>query len=154
MRGKRGRSAAAAAAFTVALGGAAIGGVVAHAQVAAPSVTVTLKEFEITPAAKLRTGKVTLKVVNRGRLPHALAIVGPGVKARTHTLAGGTSATLTVTLKNGSYTLWCPVANHAALGMKLTEKLGACAARSAPAAPTTPAPTTTSSGGYDPGYGY
>jgi len=38
--------------------------------------------------------------------------------------------------------------------LKLTEKLGASSAHSAPA-PTTPAaPTTTSSGGYDPGYGY
>jgi uncharacterized cupredoxin-like copper-binding protein len=155
MRKEPRRVAAVAAVFALALGGAAIGGVVARAQVAAPSVTVTLKEFTIAPSAKLRTGKVTLRVVNRGRFPHALAIAGPGAKARTRTLAAGKSATLTVTLRNGTYTLWCPVANHAALGMKLTEQVGSSASASAPAAPTTPpAPTSTSSGGYDPGYGY
>jgi uncharacterized cupredoxin-like copper-binding protein len=43
-------------------------------------------------------------------------------------LAPGKTAKLTVSLKDGSYSLWCPVGNHAALGMKLTAKIGAVAA--------------------------
>jgi hypothetical protein len=129
MRNERKRYAAAAAAFTIALGGAAVGGVVAHAQAAVPTVTVALKEFKITPALKLRAGKVTLVVVNKGKLPHALQVSGPGVSAKTGMLAAGKTARLTVMLKDGSsYKLWCPVGNHAALGMQLTAKLGAATA--------------------------
>jgi hypothetical protein len=128
MRNERVRATAAAAVFTVALAGAAVGGVVAHGQVAVPTVTVTLKEFKVVPASKLRAGKVTLVVVNRGKIPHALKVAGPGVNAKTALLASGKSARLTVTLKDGAYQLWCPVGNHAALGMKLTAKLGTVAA--------------------------
>jgi hypothetical protein len=128
MRNERKRATAAAVAFAVALGGAAVGGVVAHAQVAVPTVTVTLKEFKVTPAVRLRAGKVTLVVVNKGTMPHALQVAGPGVAAKTAMLASGKSARLTVTLKDGTYQLWCPVGNHASLGMKLTAKLGSVAA--------------------------
>jgi hypothetical protein len=127
MRNERKRYAAAAVAFAVALGGAAIGGVVARAQVAVPTVNVTLKEFKIVPASKLRSGRVTLVVVNKGKFPHALAVSGPGVHAKTATLAAGKSARLTVSLKDGAYSLLCPVGNHASLGMKLTAKIGTVA---------------------------
>jgi uncharacterized membrane protein YgcG len=127
MRNERKRYAAAAVAFTVALGGAAIGGVVAQAHVTVPTVSVTLKEFKVATASKLRSGKVTLVVVNKGKIPHALKIAGPGVNAKTAMLTSGKSARLTVTLKDGTYQLWCPVGNHASLGMKLTAKLGTVA---------------------------
>lgn len=149
MRNDRRRVAAAAAAFAVALAGAAIAGVVASAQTRVPTVTVTLKEFRIVPSAKLHAGTVRLVVVNRGRIPHALSVAGPGVHAKTRVLAPRKSATLTVTLKNGIARLWCPLGNHAALGMKLTERVGA-GSTATPAAPApAPAPATTSGGGYD-----
>jgi uncharacterized cupredoxin-like copper-binding protein len=128
MRNERKRVAIAAVAFTVAVGGAAIGGVVARAQVAVPTVNVTLKEFKVTTSAKLKAGKVTLHVVNKGKIPHALKVAGPGVNAKTATLAPGKSANLTVSLKDGSTNLWCPISNHAALGMKMTAKIGTVAA--------------------------
>jgi hypothetical protein len=125
---ERRRYAAAAAVFTVALGGAAIGGVVADAQVAAPSVTVTMKEFKLTPSAALKAGSVTIVAVNKGKLPHALAIKGTGVSMKTALVQPGKSAKLNVTLKSGTYKLWCPVGSHASLGMRLALKLGAAPA--------------------------
>jgi hypothetical protein len=145
MRNERKRATAAAVAFTVALGGAAIGGVVAHAQATVPAVTVTLKEFKVTAAAKLRPGKVTLVVVNRGKIPHSLKIAGPGVNGKTAMLASGKSARLTVTLKDGAYRLWCPVGNHASLGMQLSADLRTAAAGGA----GTGAGTTGTPGGTD-----
>jgi uncharacterized cupredoxin-like copper-binding protein len=146
MRNQRKRLAAAAG-LAVALGG----GAVAHARVAAPTVTITLKEFKLTPAkTSTAAGRVTFVVVNAGKLPHALALSGPGVKAaKTPIIAPGRSARLTVTLKTGGYALWCPVANHAAMGMRATVRAGASGGYGG--APSAPTPTTTSSGG---GYDY
>ncbi len=150
----RTRRTAAAAAFAVALGGAAIGGAVAAAQATTPTVKVTMQEFRLTAPAKLPVGRVTIVAVNSGKLSHALAIRGPGVNVRTPIVAPGRSARLSVSLKTGSYTLWCPVGNHASAGMKLTVRVAAAGA--APAPPATPPATTTTGGGYDDpgGYGY
>lgn len=154
MRNESKRTAAAAAVFAVALGGAAIGGVVARAQVAVPTVTVTMKEFKLTPSkANLAAGRVTLVAVNKGKLPHALAIAGPGLKTTKSAMIGaGKSARLTVTLKGGSYALWCPVGNHASLGMKSTLKAtggsaGAGAGTAGGTPGTTAPPPTGSDGG-------
>jgi hypothetical protein len=111
--------------LALALAAAGVAGVVASAQTKVPTLTVSLKEYKIAPAHKLAAGKVTLLVANRGKLTHALAIAGPGVNAKTAMLAPGKTAKLTVTLKDGSYSLWCPVPGHAAAGMKLTAKIGA-----------------------------
>jgi hypothetical protein len=146
MRGQTKRTAAAAVVFAVALGGAAIGGVVARAQVAVPSVTVTLKEFKIVTSARFRPGKVTLVVVNKGKIPHALKIAGPGVSARTPLLAPGKTARLTVTLADGTTTFWCPVGTHASLGMKFAAKFTAAGASSAGAAGSTSSSGSSSSG--------
>ena len=128
MRKERKRAIAAGAVLATALAGAGVVGVVADAQVKVPTVAVTLKEYKITPAAKLKAGAVTLVVANKGTIPHALAIAGPGLRKKTAMLAPGKTAKLTVTLKDGAYSLWCPVGNHAALGMKLTAKIGSVAA--------------------------
>jgi hypothetical protein len=124
----RRRAAAAGAVLAATLAGAGAAGVVARAQVKVPTVAVTLREYRITAAKKLKAGKVTLAVANRGKVPHALSIAGPGVRRKTAILAPGKTAKLTVTLKDGSYSLWCPVRNHAALGMKLTATIGAAPA--------------------------
>jgi uncharacterized cupredoxin-like copper-binding protein len=142
----------AAALAALALGAAAA----AQAQVAVPTVTVAMKEFTLTPSTtRLKAGRVTFVAVNRGKFPHALSIAGSGVKARTATVAPGKSARLTVTLKGGTYRLWCPVGTHASLGMELSLKVGGTVATGgAGGTVTTPATTTPDDGGYDPGYGY
>lgn len=123
------------------LAGAAVAGMVAHAGATTKTVKVTEREYHISLSTKKSAaGPVRFVIKNTGHLPHALAVTGPGVSKRTHAIRPGKSATLTVTLKNGTYTIWCPMPGHAALGMKATFKAGA--ASSAPPA-TTSAGTTT-----------
>ncbi len=79
---------------------------------------------------------------------HSLEIDGPGVADQRipGVVAAGQSATLTVTLRGGSYDIYCPVGNHKAMGMDTHITVGG-----SPAATTTPAaPTSTSGsgGGY------
>ena len=88
-------------------------------------VAVSETEFKITaPAAKVAPGKVTFDVKNAGKIGHDLVVSGPGVSstAKTALLNPGQSATLTVTLAAGTYTLYCSVPGHRAAGMsaKLT----------------------------------
>ena len=150
------RSALAAAAAGIAATGIAATGLAAGGALAGGSgatvktVTVTLKEFKLVPSTtKLSAGKTTFVAVNRGKFPHALALKGAAT-ARTALIKPGATARFTVTLKNGNYTLWCPVGTHAAAGMKLTLHVGAAASGGGGATTTSgPLPTTTD-GGYEP----
>ena len=147
------RSSTIATAFAVALLGAAAAGVVAHASANTKTINVTEREYHISLSGKGAPGVVKFVVKDTGKLSHALEISGPGVKGkRTPLIEPGKSATLTVTLKAGTYTLWCPVPGHAALGMKTSLKVSGGSGGSgmkggAPPPPTTTAPTTTGSGG-------
>jgi len=94
------------------------------APTAAPAgtkVDVTEKEFAITLSqAKFAPGAYTFTIKNQGSFPHNLAIEGPGVdKQVSATLGGGQSGSLTVTLKAGSYELWCAVPGHKDKGMDM-----------------------------------
>ena len=72
------------------------------------------------------TTRLTITVVNKGKVGHSLSIGGPGLTKRliSGTIAPGSSRSLTVTLKAGSYAFWCPIDSHAKLGMKTTLKVG------------------------------
>ncbi len=90
--------------------------------VAAKGTTVQVqeKDFAITLSThKVPHGTVTFVVKNVGKVAHNLTIQGG--KA-TPNINGGGTAKLTVTLKTGSYTLYCSVPGHRQLGMvtKLT----------------------------------
>jgi uncharacterized cupredoxin-like copper-binding protein len=79
------------------------------------SVSVTAKEFKFTLSkASVPHGKVAFKVVNKGKLAHDFSIAGH----KTALIKPGKSATLTVTLKKGSWAYKCTVPGHAAAGMK------------------------------------
>lgn len=134
------------AALSVALAGAAAAGVVAHASAKTHVVKVTEREYHITLSqTKLAPGKVELMITNKGKLAHALAIAGPGIAGtkKTAMIEPGKTAALSVTLRSGAYSLWCPVPGHASLGMKAA--LTAAAGSTGGPAGTTP--TTTGSGG-------
>jgi uncharacterized cupredoxin-like copper-binding protein len=86
----------------------------------AASVGVTGKEFKFALTSKtVRHGKVTFKFTNKGRLKHDFKIAGK----KTALVKPGKSASLTVTLKRGSYKYICTVPGHAAAGMKGTLKV-------------------------------
>ncbi|MFI1051828.1 copper-binding protein [Streptomyces griseoruber] len=104
-------------------------------------VTAKLTDFHIQLSAQnFQPGRYTFTAQNMGHHEHALELDGPGGENRSKTLEPGQSATLTVTLKPGSYQVYCPVDGHKDLGMKTHLAVGG-----------TPAPTssdTSTSNGY------
>jgi uncharacterized cupredoxin-like copper-binding protein len=151
------------AALALALAGAAVAGVVAHATANVKTIKVTEKEFKITVAGKPAAGADRFVIKNTGHFAHALSLAGPGIKTkRTPLIKPGTSAVLNVTLKSGRYTLWCPVPGHAAEGMKTSFKIAGAATGGGTStdsgggytAPTDTTTTdTTGGGGYGAGGG-
>jgi uncharacterized cupredoxin-like copper-binding protein len=81
-------------------------------------IKVTAKEYKFILSKKsARHGKVTFKVVNKGKIAHDFKIMGK----KTKTLRPNKSATLTVTLKKGKkYPYICTIDSHAQFGMKGT----------------------------------
>ena len=105
----------------LALAGAAVAGVVAHASASKTTIRVTEREFKIgLSATHASAGPVRFEIKNTGKIPHAFAIAGAGVSTKTKLIQPGKSAVLLVTLKSGAYSIWCPVPGHAAKGMKAT----------------------------------
>jgi uncharacterized cupredoxin-like copper-binding protein len=83
----------------------------------ATSDSVTAKEYKFTLSpSSVRHGTVTFRVTNRGKLAHDFKIAGK----KTKIIQKGKTATLTVTLKKGSYKYLCTIPGHAAQGMKGT----------------------------------
>jgi plastocyanin len=126
----------------LALAGAAVAGVVAHASASKTTIRVTEREYKIgLSATHAPAGAVRFEIKNTGKYAHALSISGAGVSKKTPLIKPGKSAVLLVTLKQGAYSIWCPVPGHAARGMKA--KLTA----PTPAGGGGGAATTTSGGG-------
>ena len=92
------------------------------------TITVQEKEFRIVlPAVKtLAPGNYTFKAQNIGKIPHDLTIEGPKLTGgkKTALIKPGGTATLTVTLDKGSYTLYCSVPGHRAAGMSAKIAVG------------------------------
>ncbi len=87
------------------------------------TLTISETEYKLDPSdpTVAGAGSATIEVKNDGGTEHALEIEGNGLEEqRTDTLSPGDSATLTVDLKPGKYTIYCPIGNHRALGMKGT----------------------------------
>ena len=86
------------------------------------TVAVTETEFKLTPAnpSISKSGVIAFKVTNRGTVAHSLEIEGTasGDARLPQDVQPGQSATLTVTLKPGTYEWYCPVDGHKAMGMR------------------------------------
>ena len=67
----------------------------------------------------ITAGTVTFTVTNAGIIPHAFEVEGQGIEKKTDVIQPGASATLTLTLKPGTYEVYCPVGedSHKKLGM-------------------------------------
>jgi hypothetical protein len=93
----------------------AFSGVARHTSATQVTVRLTDARMGVSPSG-LQAGSTTFVVVNGGKRAHYLQISGPGLRnVRTHRLAPGRSATLTVTLRSGAYLL--ALSNPAGLGM-------------------------------------
>jgi uncharacterized cupredoxin-like copper-binding protein len=114
------------------------------------TIQISEKEYSLTPStvSVSRAGTYTFKATNDGSITHALEVEGNGAEAKTGNIDPGLSATLQITLKAGSYEMYCPVDGHKQEGMKGDVTVGSTGGGGGM---TTNEGTTTSRGG---GYGY
>jgi plastocyanin len=90
---------------------------------AAQGVSVTLSEWKLGLSPDtVRAGSVTFRVTNSGTVSHAFYVTGAGVDKGTRDVAAREVATLTLTLKAGTYQLFCPMSegSHKIAGMART----------------------------------
>ena len=114
------------------LAGLAFGG--APAPKGGAAVSVTLSEWKVELSARtIGAGTVTFTVANVGTIPHALEVEGQGIEQETAVIQPGASATLTLTLKPGTYEVYCPLGNdsHKKLGMETELKVAPATGASA-----------------------
>lgn len=109
----------------------------------AKQVVVHETEFKLDPAraAGGDVGLVSIKIVNDGKVAHALAVDGPNGEVELDgRVEPGATATLEADLdKPGTYTMYCPLDGHRAKGMSGTITVGG----SSPARGAEPTGTTT-----------
>ncbi len=94
---------------------------------AGTTVLVMLNENSIAVREQaIPPGPAVLTVQNSGKEVHNLFIEGPDInRAAGDTIAEGASATVEVNFKPGTYTLYCPVANHRQNGEQATVTIAA-----------------------------
>ena len=86
----------------------------------AQAVTVTLSEWKVELGRdSVKAGAVTFKVKNAGSMTHGFYVRGEGVGKGTKEISAGQEAPLTLTLKPGTYELYCPMSDmsHKMAGM-------------------------------------
>jgi len=86
----------------------------------ASTVNVKLSEWNVVLSqASVAAGPVTFVITNAGSIPHGFEVEGQGIEKEIETIQPGASDTLTLTLKTGSYDVYCPVGedSHKKLGM-------------------------------------
>jgi plastocyanin len=90
----------------------------AHA--AAASIRVSGKEFKFSlNKTSAKHGSITFRFTNTGKIGHDFKIDGK----KTRVINPHKTASITVTLRKGSYKYLCTVPGHAASGMKGTFKV-------------------------------
>jgi uncharacterized cupredoxin-like copper-binding protein len=67
-----------------------------------------------------KSGAVTINMKNPSSVPHGIAVEGNGVDKDGQTVTSGGTSTVSVTLKPGKYTFYCPVDSHRQQGMQGT----------------------------------
>ena len=89
------------------------------------ATTIKETEYALTPGTikVSRAGRVTFLASNAGKMTHALEVEGNGVEMKTSNIAPGKSAKLSLSLKPGTYDMYCPIDGHKQLGMKGTVKV-------------------------------
>ena len=99
-------------------------------------VSVRLSEWKVDLSQPtIAAGPVTFVVTNTGQIPHAVEVDGEGIEQETKTIQPGANGTLTLTLKPGTYEVYCPVGegSHKKLGMEAHLTVSSAAMSDAPA---------------------
>jgi plastocyanin len=99
----------------------------------AQSVTVKLSEWKIDLSRDtVRAGTVRFQITNEGNMLHALHIRGDSVDKGAREMQKREAGSLSVTLKPGTYEVFCPLADNTHKLAGMTRKFTVIAA--APAA--------------------
>ena len=67
-----------------------------------------------------KAGNVTITMANPSPVQHAIAVEGSGIDKKGQTVSMNGKSTVTVSLKAGKYTFYCPVDGHRQAGMQGT----------------------------------
>ncbi len=87
----------------------------------AGNLTIGETEYKLMPArATAKAGAVTVVAKNDGAIVHTLEVEGNGVEKKTGQIQAGSSSSLKLKLKPGTYKMYCTVAGHRQLGMNGT----------------------------------
>jgi len=80
---------------------------------------VVLDDYLVAPQElSVPSGRVTLEIVNRGRVGHTFRLRREGrLYAEVPTLLPGERTTITRELPRGGYRIFCAIANHEELGL-------------------------------------
>ena len=117
-------SASSTAGSTTAAQSSAAAGASSAASTVGQDGTLTAKEADFSidlGTTNLKAGPYLVKVDNTGNATHDLVVEQNGSKiAGTSSISPGDSASLSVTLKPGTYVFYCSIGNHRAMGMETT----------------------------------
>ncbi|HEX7937413.1 MAG TPA: cupredoxin domain-containing protein [Gemmatimonadaceae bacterium] len=89
----------------------------------AQAVTVTLTEWKVAMSRDtVHAGPVTFRITNNGTITPGLYVRGDGVDKGTKDIPARQSTSLVVTVKAGTYDVFCPMSDesHKLAGMKHT----------------------------------
>ncbi|MBL0173287.1 MAG: cupredoxin domain-containing protein [Gemmatimonadaceae bacterium] len=90
----------------------------------AQPVAVTLTEFKIGMTRDtVKAGPVTFRVKNSGVMAHAFYVIGDKIDKGTPDIPAGQEASLTLTLKAGTYEVFCPMSDNSHKLGGMTRKL-------------------------------
>jgi plastocyanin len=92
-----------------------------HGSTPPAAVNAKLSEWKVELSeSSVPSGTITFTIANTGIIPHAFEVEGQGIEREIPVIQPGSTGTLTLALKPGTYDVYCPVGgdSHKKLGME------------------------------------